>query len=254
MLVIQKRQIEAFEQAALKRFEDKMVEHSRQFAARLFEIRGEDCIREVVRLGMTRAGQYGFTNRGPIRFYIELMYALGCDFDSDPQLPWAKAILQDSTVMDQMSRADRLHAKTSEYFDRVVGPNNSIVVESLHRLQMTPLNQYLSPGDHFQTNVFKFLNDVYPQKCRCIGWPALNALYSHCVEVTRSFAIPEQPGAGLIIVLMFWFGHRVATDPLYPWVGTCLSDSERPSANERLQHLYKKTMTYVGGMLKHLEN
>ncbi len=254
MLVIQKIQIEAFEQAALKRFEDEMVAHCRQFAAKLFEIRGEDCIREVVRLGMARAKQYGLTNRGPMRFYIELMFALGCDFDSDPQLPWAKAILQDSTVMDQMSRADLLHAKTSECFDRVVGLNNSIAVEALHRLQMTPINQYLTPGDHFQANLFKFLSDVYPQKYHYVGESALRILYSHGVEVTRSYAIPDQPGAGLIIALMFGFGHAIATDPLYPWVGACLSDSDLPSPNERLQRLYKKTMAYFGWMLKHLDS
>ena len=254
MLVIQKRQIEAFEQAALKRFEDEMVAHCRQYAARLFEIRGENCIREVVRLGMARAKQYGFTNRGPMRFYIELMFALGYDFDNDPQLPWAKAILQDSTETDQMTRADRLHAKTSEYFDRVVGPNNSIAVEALHRLKMTPINQYLTPGNHFQANLFRALYDVYPQKYRYVGESALRILYSQGVEVTRSHAIPDQPGAGLIIALMFGFGHGIATDPLYPWVGACLSDSERAPPNERLQRLYKKTMTYVDGMLKHLGN
>ena len=44
-------------------------------------------MRREIRFGLERAGSYGFTIRGPVRFYIELMVRLGCDFDTDPPYP-----------------------------------------------------------------------------------------------------------------------------------------------------------------------
>ena len=80
----------AFEQAALRRFEDEMVVHSKDFSPLLCEIIGEDQLRVAVRQAMARAAGYGFTYRGPIRLFIEMMFLCGSAFDTDPQYPAAE--------------------------------------------------------------------------------------------------------------------------------------------------------------------
>ena len=89
MWTIRQEQAEAFRQNALQKFEDEMVEHLQGFASGHWMVIGEKTGRLVIQLGLKNAGQYGFTNRGPVRFYIELMFMFGSYFDTDPQYPWA---------------------------------------------------------------------------------------------------------------------------------------------------------------------
>ena len=52
--------------------------------------------------------RHGFTNRGPLRFYLELMCVHGWFFDEDPQNPWASVTLNTASLDDQMARSERL--------------------------------------------------------------------------------------------------------------------------------------------------
>ena len=89
MLAIRPEQMKVFEDVAMRRFEDEMVEHvkSNAIRARLCKVLGDEQLRVAIRQTITRAGKFGFTNRGPIRLYIELAFLFGSDFDTDPQYP-----------------------------------------------------------------------------------------------------------------------------------------------------------------------
>ena len=104
MLKIRPTQMIVFEKASLRRFEDEMVVHSKEFTPRLYEVLGEEQLRVALRQAMKRADTYGFTNRGPIRLYIELMFLYGSDFDTDPQYPAIGKVLK--APGDQMKRAE----------------------------------------------------------------------------------------------------------------------------------------------------
>src|SRR6266849_10193118 len=106
---IRPHQADTFSNTALQKFEDEMLEHLQKFSPQHCKVAGEPAVREVIRKGIETAGKYGFTNRGPLRFYIELMFMFGSYFDSDPQYPWAGTVLKDPEVIDQTIRADRLY-------------------------------------------------------------------------------------------------------------------------------------------------
>src|SRR5215510_13947025 len=114
MLTIRSEQADAFRQAALQKFEDEMVVHLKTSYAEHWKVMGEVAGRCVIQLGIERAKKHGFTNRGPVRFYIELMFMFGSYFDSDPQHPWASHVLNDPESVDQSVRADRLYAAMNE--------------------------------------------------------------------------------------------------------------------------------------------
>ena len=133
MLVIRKEQIEILEGEMMKSFEDEMVEHLAEFSPALFKVIKDEQMREVVRFGIKRSDEeYGFTFRGPIRLYLELMLLFGSHFDSDPQYPWAIQILKTDAV--QMDRAEQLHAKTLDYQEKVSGPDGVNTRKALEQL------------------------------------------------------------------------------------------------------------------------
>jgi hypothetical protein len=121
MLEIREEQMAVFDQAARKTFEDEMVEHLAEFVPKQCEVIGEQQVRKVIQLGVERARIYSLTNRGPVRFYIELMFVFGSDFDTDPLLSWAAEILGD-VLTNQMAKAGRLYEKTNDYLEKVSGP------------------------------------------------------------------------------------------------------------------------------------
>ena len=88
MLEIREEQMAVFDQAARKSFEDEMVQHLAEFVPKQCEVIGEQQVRKVIQLGIERARIYSLTIRGPVRFYIELMFVFGSDFDTDPLLSW----------------------------------------------------------------------------------------------------------------------------------------------------------------------
>ena len=58
MLKIRKEQMEVFEQAAIRNFEDEMVQHLKKFSSRHCEVIGEDNVRKVIRMGIERGKKY----------------------------------------------------------------------------------------------------------------------------------------------------------------------------------------------------
>ena len=61
---------------------------------------------------MARAEGYGFTNRGPLRLFIEMMFLCGSGFDTDPQYPAVGAVLR--AAGDQMQRAQMIFLEAKE--------------------------------------------------------------------------------------------------------------------------------------------
>ena len=69
-------QMEAFEDARLPAFENYMVQHLSEFAARHCEIIGEPGVRKVIKLGVQNSAKYGMNLRRSARLHIELMFFL----------------------------------------------------------------------------------------------------------------------------------------------------------------------------------
>ncbi|MFH0727541.1 MAG: hypothetical protein V2B19_14525 [Pseudomonadota bacterium] len=252
MLVIREEQIEALAAAVAGGFETELVKHIKNFAPRHSAVVGAEGIRETVRRGMERARTYGFTNRGPSRFFVELMVMFGSQFDTDPLLPWAEGVLNNESIKNQMERADILHEAMREYMDEVFGSEKKNFFDAMRRLSRTRLEDYPSPGGNFESAIKAGLNTIYPQKCNYLGEEALNDLIGRGKESALSYSISSVHGAALLIVLMFVLGHGVTRDPLYPWISQTLEDESVADPDEKVKRLQAKMKTYLDRTLKNL--
>lgn len=252
MLVIRQSQMSSLADASLRRFEDEMVEHLREFAPRLSDIMKEQGVRRAVRLGFERSEGYGLTNRGPRRFYLELMFTLGSHFDTDPQLPWAQEILTDKTLTDQMLRADALYRASAEYLDDVLGAQNEYAVEALERLNATPLEEYDLAGDGAVSRALSGMRTIHPRKSDRVGEAVLRLIALRGIALADEYQIPSSYGRALMIALAFGFGHRVVEDPVYPWVAATLADASTPEPEDRCRKLHRRMRTYVERTIEHL--
>lgn len=247
MLQIREEQMLAFEQAALRRFEDEMVAHSRAFSPRLCEIIGEEQLRLALRRAMARAGGYGFTYRGPIRLFIELMFLFGSAFDTDSQYPWAGKILHASD--DQMQRAEQLCDKTLDYQERVSGPNAVNTRRALAELSVLARQHTTISSADLVGSVLKEMNRIFPHKAAYVGEEGLKALIREGSTEALRYRFPTARGEALLVVLMFAFGHGCTSDPLYPWIARTLKDERIIEPSARAERLQKKAVTWLDHVL-----
>ena len=252
MLIIRKEQMEAFEQSAIRNFENEMVRHMKKFSPLHCKVIGDNGVREVIRLGIDRAEKYSLTNRGPVRFYIELMFMFGSDFDTDPQLPWAGKILNDPMAMDQMEQADQVHEKTTDYLDNVAGPVNAYTLDALRGIRRAASEDVTFSGEAFESGMLSQMKRMYPQKCKYVGDAPLRMLIQRGIELATTSSVTTTRGVALFVVLMFALGHGFSDDPLFPWASRTLKDPKIVDPDKRAQRLEDKAITYLDRVLAYL--
>ena len=247
MLTIRPTQIETFQDAAMRRFEDEMVEHSQEFSPRLCKVIGVSQLREALRQAFGGAARFGFTYRGPIRLYVEMMFLYGSHFDTDPQYPWATEILRGSG--DQMTRAERLHKKILDYQQRVSGPDAIHTRSALQSLAGLAAHPPTFSSDAFEAGMRSEMDRVFLQKAACLGEGSLRALIAEGKTEARRHALPATQGEMVLTILMFAFGHGCTSDPLYPWIARTLADRLIKDPPARVERLQRKALTWLDHVL-----
>jgi hypothetical protein len=248
MLVIRKEQMNVFEEYAQKGFERELVEHVKDFAPKHAAAIGDAGVREAVRLGLERANAHGFSNRGPVRFYVEMMCMFGSDFDTDAQIPWAGGTLKNEMMTDQMERADALFDKMTEYEEEVSGPEKKYYLDALERLAKTSFENYNLAGS-FDGEVAAALQAIYPHKAENLGKDGIAKLIERGKAVATEHSVKSVRGAALFIALMFTIGHGFASDPFYPWISKTLAE-DALAPDEKAERIYAKMKLYLEETLK----
>jgi len=245
---IRQEQTDTLRQTALQKFEDEMAEHLKQSHAEHWKVMGEADGRRVIQLGIKQAGRYGFTNRGPVRFYIDLMFMFGSYFDTDPQYPWASGVLADSENVDQTVRADRLYAAMNEYLAQVVDPEREHLRAAVQLLMQSRVEDVLKPGVKIEEMILQMLRSICPIRCEYSGDSVLRTLVQHGFGIAGRYHFTTDKGMVLMVVLTFAVGHGFYKDPLNPWIVRRLENPRWPDINKRVDELSSKALLY----LKHI--
>jgi hypothetical protein len=114
MLIIRRQQMAELERAQRRAFAEDTVSFIRtQYAEACAQFSPQD-LTGMVAQALRKARDYNFTAHTDILRYINVMYTLGCDFDTDPRYPWARDILTNPRMRPR-SKIDRLVARTLEH-------------------------------------------------------------------------------------------------------------------------------------------
>ena len=247
MIKVRSAQMKVFEDEALKRFENEMVLHSKEFSPRLCEVLGDDQLRVAVRQAMSRADRYGFTNRGPLRLYIEMMFLFGSDFDTDPQYPEVAEILDSSD--DQMQRAEKIYKGVLDYQEKVSGQNNTNVRKALETLSAYARMPVMVNANNFEVEMFQELDVAFSQKVAYVGQKGVNELVHKGRVEALKYGFSSVREEAMMVMLMFAFGHGCTNDPLYPWISRTLQDDRIKDSSARAKRLEKKAVTWLDHVL-----
>ncbi|MGD0524213.1 MAG: hypothetical protein ABSE49_03660 [Polyangiaceae bacterium] len=110
MLVIRREQLDVFEEAARAHFVRRAVEHLQRTLPAHCASMTPGALRASARHAVTRARSYGITAEVDVLTYLNVMYMLGFEFDTDPRFSWASEWLREPEVQG--------HAKVRLVFER----------------------------------------------------------------------------------------------------------------------------------------
>lgn len=250
-MIIRKTQMDELSKIPLQTFEDEMVQHLAEFSPALFNVIKEEQMREVVRFGIKKAEEYGFTFRGPIRLYLEMMLLYGSRFDSDPQYPWTKEILKKD--IPQMDRAEELFEKILDYQKNVSGENASNTKKALRDLLAMSKNPPESSEATFDADIRREMNRAFPQKFEYVGEDGIRGIIQEATSEAERFRFSTVRGKALLVILKFAFGHGCTRDRLYPWIYRTLTDEKITEPEARSARLEKKAITWLEHVINNLD-
>lgn len=243
MLTIRKEQMQVFEKTAMGRFEEEMVAHCKEFSPRLCTVIGDDQVCLAVKDAIERSSSYGFTNRGAIRIFIELMLLFGSAFDTDPQYPWATEILRDPS--DQMIRAQRLYEQILDYQEKVPDSNPADLREALAGLSDWAGKHECTSITEFTSAMLEEMARISPEKAAYVGEEGLTDLVLEGCAEAVGCRVSTAHGHAVMGVLMFSIGHGCMDDPLYPCIAQILTEMQVMDPAERAGELEKEACTFL---------
>jgi len=93
VLLIRDYQLEKFRLKARRAFAKELVAHvTEHFAAQCQFLPSEELL-EILQSGIERASRYGFNSRKDVCKFINIMFAFGYNFDTDPDIDWSSPYL-----------------------------------------------------------------------------------------------------------------------------------------------------------------
>ena len=246
-------QMQEFDRARLPGFGDYIVNHFETFTPVHAKTLGEAGLRKLAEDGLIRAQAYGFTKTRSAGFFVELLIALGISFDSDPQYPWAREILNDTSIPDELERADALWEKLMEFLRQTRGPNQKFVVNTLRRakLQDLPINSFSL--DDYQVRLKENFESIYPEKHNFVGPEIVEKIIDGAVEQSNRYGLSDTKGICLFAIMHFAMGSGFAQDPKFPWIGETLT-KHAGEPMKCIEKLTKKLRIYLNLVLTDLES
>jgi hypothetical protein len=110
MLTLRRGQIDAMGARQWLEFEGDLARHLGEFFPdECAAAGGEAAVRELIRHGVARAERYGLVGRRDLFLYLDLMMALGRDFDTSPEMPWIEEALTDPDLPGPSERLAALY-------------------------------------------------------------------------------------------------------------------------------------------------
>ena len=218
-IIITEQQLKILEPYAYENYITELVEHCNECYPHLRTTMGEENLRQVLRDAVEKAEESGFTQKGSVQFYIDLLIVFGWDFETDPQYPWIKESIQSDQGKSQIRVSTELFYEVDKYLDAISGKDSEYLFDAAKKLELLTIDNLPVTKNNFIQDMLVVLQDSYPQKYQSTEKDQRIKLIEQGIKKSKNDYQFEQPNhIGLVVILMFLLGHEFDHDPFYKWV------------------------------------
>lgn len=229
MFRIRERNKIAFARAALDRFELRMAASVHASFPVHAAMLGPEGVGRLLQHAERVAEDHGIVHERGVEEILWLVLLLGGSFDRDPALPWAAAILAD-TSQGPIERANALYATAVASLDRVAGPRSEHLLAAFAAARRWDAEAVpRGPSADVSAVLAPRLRALYPEKCAELGDEGLGGLVRSAIARAARHGIAGERGVTAIAFAMLLLGHGFDEDPAMPWIQAALAE---PAANE----------------------
>lgn len=236
MIAISAHQLARLQQESERSFAQAEAQHLAAYDPPLAAAAGPAGLEAAGRLGIAAARRCGWSEGPQVRLYLELMTSFGSHFDSDPLYAWLRPLLDPASEIPARERSRLLWWHAGRYLARAHGRNGVHLVAAGQRAARLTLPALADLGAQFHDNAPALLLRLHPQRIEFVSVDAARALVDQSPGEARRLQLGGPAAAPLLLCLMFGFGHRVADDPLHPWVREALQAASDPEARTAALH------------------
>ncbi len=249
MLRIRPEQMQKFDDESLQRFENDMWGYFQEYAPQMCKAAKEENVRLTIRKGIRKAKTYGFENRGPVRFYIELMFTFGCDFDTDPQHQvWIRALLNTEDD-NQTVRAELLFESYKKFASNVFGQRNKYLRRALRHANEFSLSGLSAESP---TDFRALIKQVYPERLANMNESVVGDVAESTSQQARQHGATSSASIAISLALTIFLGYKYDCDLLYPWLQRVF-DRRDISGDEKFRLAAEKARIYANEAVRFWE-
>jgi hypothetical protein len=236
-LKIRNEQIEAMAKGVRKEYERRVLDHIARYFPRQMRLFGRERLHPLAVRSIEQANAYRMVSEESVCVYADILMMLGADFDVDPQLPFAGAILLDPGLSER-ERAAKLYNAVKDYWQKVAGSDGGAWMDALRTFRKFPVESNRQPGDGEDIEVVSgLLRRLHPSKHTFLGDLGVRNFLRFSAGEARKLGIETGPGFGVLAALMFLGGSGFLHDPRFDWIGALLDETARRKENW-LAHLH----------------
>lgn len=199
---------------------NKSVEFANQYRDRCTYV-GYNKIEEFMHLVWEKSEHYNFLSDKEYNILAMIMCFWGCDFDNDPQYPWARLKRFTGTrPAPQCAESEVLQTLTAVYHkfyqmhQRIVGKNFLYIITAYENITKLNFNDF----SHLQgdSSTVALLAKIYPAKYSCMSE---HVFYAGIIPAAQRksclYHLDSRVGTAILAALIFMYGISFDIDPLY---------------------------------------
>ncbi|CBA30531.1 hypothetical protein ACMSX5_003873 [Cronobacter turicensis] len=204
-------QVDLLKRMSFDSYVSELTEHAQSVLPGLISsVRLED-VRTYIEQGILFAQKMGYTQRGPVRLYIDMMLMFGANFGKDPLYQWLTGECRENHLT-QIEKSMILYSRLDKYIKVVYGDDGFFFKESYDRFRFFSMERFSVSSKYNHALLRNILREIYPQRFDFIGINSISKFTDLAEQHCDFLKLKRCKQKIYFIIVMFLFGCSFGND------------------------------------------
>ena len=197
-------QIEVLKKLSFENYVNELMEHYEIMFPLLMSSLKKDEVRSFIEQGIVLAKKSGYTQRGPVRLYLDMMIIFGSKFEQDPL--FQRLNVKEENNVSQIERSVTLYTLLNKYLEAVYGVNGIYFKESLRMFNDLNIKDLPVGINVSSKDLHELLRRIYPQRYDFVTANAIDNLIALSDEYCKHCELKIDNNKSYFVLIVFLFG------------------------------------------------